>query len=214
MLNSNIIDVGGARNVFVALLLGFIVILSIAQGVYTLDPHHWGLMLSNASDLASGKSPYKEIFIQYGILTTVIQSIAFMVGGNLLSIIAITSLCYAIGLWGAYLLSKQILVNINTPLFVIAGLFLLHPLAIYPWANYIACPFLFFGVYVTALIYIVLRLIFWNEFPIGIAPLIIGFFFMFGLLFVFIGFLGEYIGSIHTYVRNRPIVVEKERINF
>jgi dolichol-phosphate mannosyltransferase len=65
-----------------------------------------------------------------------------------------------------------------------------------------------------ALIYIILKLIFWQEFPLGIAPLIIGFFFMFGLLFIFIGLLGEYIGSIHTYVRNRPIVVEKERINF
>jgi len=65
-----------------------------------------------------------------------------------------------------------------------------------------------------ALVYILLKLIFWDQFPIGIAPLIIGFFFMFGILFVFIGFLGEYIGSIHNYVRNRPIVVEKERINF
>ena len=37
---------------------------------------------------------------------------------------------------------------------------------------------------------------------------------LFGLLFVFIGLLGEYIGSIHTYLQNRPIVVEKERINF
>jgi glycosyltransferase involved in cell wall biosynthesis len=65
-----------------------------------------------------------------------------------------------------------------------------------------------------AFIYIILKLIFWQDFPLGIAPLIIGFFFMFGLMFIFIGLLGEYIGSIHTYVRNRPIVVEKERINF
>lgn len=65
-----------------------------------------------------------------------------------------------------------------------------------------------------ALFYAALKLLFWQNFPVGIAPLIIGFFFMFGLLFIFIGLLGEYIGSIHTYVRNRPIVVEKERINF
>lgn len=65
-----------------------------------------------------------------------------------------------------------------------------------------------------AFIYIILKLLFWQDFPIGLAPLIIGFFFMFGLLFIFIGLLGEYVGSIHTYVRNRPIVVEKERINF
>jgi dolichol-phosphate mannosyltransferase len=65
-----------------------------------------------------------------------------------------------------------------------------------------------------AFIYIILKLLFWQDFPIGLAPLIIGIFFMFGLLFIFIGLLGEYVGSIHTYVRNRPIVVEKERINF
>lgn len=65
-----------------------------------------------------------------------------------------------------------------------------------------------------ALIYLVLKLIFWDKFPLGSAPLIIGLFLLFGLLFVFIGLLGEYIASIHTYVRNRPIVVEKERINF
>lgn len=68
--------------------------------------------------------------------------------------------------------------------------------------------------FLVGLLYFVLKLIYWNSFPMGTAPLIIGIFFMFGILFVFIGLLGEYIGSIHTYVKNRPIVVEKERINF
>lgn len=68
--------------------------------------------------------------------------------------------------------------------------------------------------FLVGLLYFVLKLIYWNSFPMGMAPLIIGIFFMFGILFVFIGLLGEYIGSIHTYVKNRPIVVEKERINF
>jgi glycosyltransferase involved in cell wall biosynthesis len=65
-----------------------------------------------------------------------------------------------------------------------------------------------------AITFLTLKLIFWNSFPIGIAPLVIGMFFMFGILMVFIGILGEYIGAIHTYVQKRPIVVEKERINF
>lgn len=39
-------------------------------------------------------------------------------------------------------------------------------------------------------------------------------FFMFGVVMLFIGILGEYIASIHTYVRNRPVVIERERINF
>lgn len=65
-----------------------------------------------------------------------------------------------------------------------------------------------------ATIYLVLKLIFWNSFPIGIAPAIIGIFFLLGIQFIFIGILGEYIGSIHTYIQKRPIIVEQERINF
>lgn len=65
-----------------------------------------------------------------------------------------------------------------------------------------------------AIIYTVLKLIFWRDFPLGFAPIIIGGFLMFGMLLIFIGLLGEYIGSIHTYVKNRPIVIERERVNF
>lgn len=65
-----------------------------------------------------------------------------------------------------------------------------------------------------ALVFFVLKIIFWNSFQVGIAPIVIGMFFLFGLLFLVIGILGEYVGSIHTYLQNRPVVVEKERINF
>lgn len=62
--------------------------------------------------------------------------------------------------------------------------------------------------------YLILKLIFWDSFPLGVAPLIIGLFFFIGLQFFFIGIIGEYIGSIHTYSQNRPLVVVKEKINF
>ena len=65
-----------------------------------------------------------------------------------------------------------------------------------------------------AVYYIIMKLLYWNTFPIGVAPLVVGFFIISGLLFIFIGLLGEYIGSIQNYVKKRPIVVEKERINF
>ena len=138
---------GNFRRGYILLLLVAIVLLSIAQGSYTLDPHHWGLMLSNAKDLWDGRLPYQEIFIQYGLLTTLLQGFAFGFGGNLLSIISMTSLLYAIGVWIAYLISTNVLVNKNASLYVVTGLFLFHPLAIYPWANYIAFPFLLFGIY-------------------------------------------------------------------
>jgi len=67
---------------------------------------------------------------------------------------------------------------------------------------------------VTAFVFLVLKLLFWSAFPMGIAPVVIGMFFMFGMLMLFIGILGEYIASIHTYVQRRPVVVERERLNF
>ena len=67
---------------------------------------------------------------------------------------------------------------------------------------------------VAAIIYLVLKLMYWETFPIGVAPLIISIFFLFGMLFLFIGLLGEYVASIHTYVQRRPVVIEQERFNF
>lgn len=66
----------------------------------------------------------------------------------------------------------------------------------------------------TALFFLLAKLLFWDKFPIGYAPIVIGMFFMFGILLMFLGVLGEYIGSIHTYLQKRPIVVERERVNF
>lgn len=58
------------------------------------------------------------------------------------------------------------------------------------------------------------KLLFWNTFQTGIAPMLIGNFFFFGVLLFFIGILGEYVGAIYTQVLARPRVYEAERINF
>ena len=65
-----------------------------------------------------------------------------------------------------------------------------------------------------ALGYLVAKLLYWNELQMGTAPLLIGIYFFGAVQLFFIGILGEYIGSIHTQVHKRPLVVEKERINF
>ena len=65
-----------------------------------------------------------------------------------------------------------------------------------------------------AMIFLTLKILFWDSFPLGIAPVVIGLFFLFGIQLMFIGILGEYIGSIHTYLQRRPVVVEQERVNF
>jgi glycosyltransferase involved in cell wall biosynthesis len=68
-----------------------------------------------------------------------------------------------------------------------------------------------FGV---AMIYVILKLLFWYQFTLGVAPLIVGLFFFGSVQLFFIGMLGEYIGAIHTQVLKRPHVVELERLNF
>lgn len=68
--------------------------------------------------------------------------------------------------------------------------------------------------FVVAFIYLVLKIIFWDSLPLGIAPIIIGGSFIFGVQMFLMGVLGEYIGMILTYVQNRPVVVVEERINF
>jgi glycosyltransferase involved in cell wall biosynthesis len=67
---------------------------------------------------------------------------------------------------------------------------------------------------IVGIVYLVYKLLFWQQFPAGTAPLVIGLFFFASVQLFFIGILGEYIGSIHTQVLKRPLVVEKERINF
>ncbi|MDR3159922.1 MAG: glycosyltransferase family 2 protein [Zoogloeaceae bacterium] len=62
--------------------------------------------------------------------------------------------------------------------------------------------------------YGVAKLLWWDHFSLGVAPLIIGLFFFASMQLFFIGILGEYIGSIHTQVLKRPLVIEAERVNF
>lgn len=62
--------------------------------------------------------------------------------------------------------------------------------------------------------YLVYKLLFWQRFNIGVAPIVIGLFLFSSVQLFFIGIVGEYIGAIHTQVLQRPLVVERERINF
>jgi len=68
--------------------------------------------------------------------------------------------------------------------------------------------------FVLAICYLILSLIYWNFAPPGIPTLIVGLFFLSGVQLFLIGFLGEFIGSIHKQIKGLPLVIEKERINF
>lgn len=67
---------------------------------------------------------------------------------------------------------------------------------------------------IIALVYLILKLVWWNAFPAGTAPILIGVFFFGSVQLFFIGLLGEYIMNINTRIMNRPLVVEEKRINF
>jgi len=67
---------------------------------------------------------------------------------------------------------------------------------------------------ISAILYFILKLIYWNSFAAGMTPLLLGVFFIGAIQIFFIGILGEYILSINTRVLRRPLVVEEKRINF
>jgi len=68
--------------------------------------------------------------------------------------------------------------------------------------------------FVVAVCYFIYKIVYWDRFNVGTAPLVIGVFFFSAVQLFFIGIIGEYIGAIYTQVKNRPLVIEKERINF
>jgi polyisoprenyl-phosphate glycosyltransferase len=78
--------------------------------------------------------------------------------------------------------------------------------------------FLGFGLAIMSLLiaigYFFYKLLFWNNFPVGQAPVVIGLFLFSSVQLFFTGVLGEYIAAIHTQILHRPLVIEKERINF
>ena len=68
--------------------------------------------------------------------------------------------------------------------------------------------------FLTAVVYLIYKLTHWNSFILGTAPVAIGLFFFAAVQLIFIGIIGEYIGAIWTQVKNKPHVIEEERINF
>jgi polyisoprenyl-phosphate glycosyltransferase len=99
----------------------------------------------------------------------------------------------------------------------------LYDMAMLGFVNYSKLPlrlasFIGFGIalfnILVALGYLVYKLLYWNRFTVGIAPLVIGIFFFGGVQLFFLGIIGEYVGAIFTQVKKHPLVIEKERINF
>jgi len=130
------------------LLIIFLFYKSIDKLSYVYDVMHHGQIFSNALDIIMGKTPYKEIFIQYGFLGTLINSFALYVSNlNSISIIFILSIFYfcSVVLIG---LSTASLTNSTYMVLAIIVFLFNHPVPWYPWPNYIAFFFLIFSVFI------------------------------------------------------------------
>jgi polyisoprenyl-phosphate glycosyltransferase len=68
--------------------------------------------------------------------------------------------------------------------------------------------------FLVGMVYLIYKLVDWQNFSLGLAPVVIGLFFIGSVQLIFLGIIGEYIGAIYTQVMHRPLVIEKERINF
>ena len=68
--------------------------------------------------------------------------------------------------------------------------------------------------FAAAAVYLMMKLVMWDQFDMGMAPVLIGMFLLGSVQLAFIGVIGEYIGAILTRVTKRPMVIEDERINF
>lgn len=88
----------------------------------------------------------------------------------------------------------------------------------YTKAGLRAATFLGFSVAVMSIIialwYLIMKLIYWDNFAMGTAPILIGIFFLGSIILIFLGLIGEYILSINQRIMHRPLVIEEERINF
>jgi hypothetical protein len=128
---------------FLIALLNFLYAINLYQYIY--DGHHHGYMITNAIDLINGRLPYKEIFIQYGIFTTLIHVFALKIfSQNLIAINIITCLLYALTI----LLISLIVIkktNIIYGLLSLLIIFFNHPIPWLPWSNYYAFFFIILG---------------------------------------------------------------------
>ena len=128
--------------IFNTIIILFFFIYSIFVVRYQYDGHHLGLIYSNANDLIKGKLPYKEIFIQYGFLTTLIHSLILLLFDNKFFFISFFTIVFYF--LGIYFISKSVNELISKEYAIIATVVILfnHPIPWLPWSNYIVFFFI------------------------------------------------------------------------
>ena len=109
----------------------------IWQGQYTDDGYHWGFIFSNALDIINGKIPFKEIFIEYGIFSTVVHSITLLIfKKNLLSLMVVTSLFYSLSIFLIGSITQKFTLNKYLSFLSTLIIFMIYPWPVSPWPNF------------------------------------------------------------------------------
>lgn len=138
----------------VLLIVPFISLIGgIWQGQFINDGYHWGFIFSNAIELLEGKKPFEEIFIQYGLGTTLIHSfILLLFNKNIFSLIIFTSLFYSISLYLIGSITYKLTNNIFYSFFASIAIFLINLWPTSPWPNFISFFFvtLFYRFYISS----------------------------------------------------------------
>ena len=142
------------KNILLSLLIipSISLIGGIWQGQFINDGYHWGFIFSNAIELLNGKKPFEEIFIQYGLGSTLIHSlILFIFNKNIFSLIVFTSLIYALSLYLISIITYKFTNNIFYSLFSSFTIFIIFPWPTSPWPNFISFFFivLFYRLYIS-----------------------------------------------------------------
>jgi hypothetical protein len=122
--------------------------LSIYFNTFNYDFHHPQIMFVDANELLDGLVPYKDIFIYYGILTTLLHSLSIIIfGNNILSIFIITGIFYSFSFLIFYLVLKNIQINEKNATLAVLVVFLVHPSIVLPWSDYFSYFFLLLGIF-------------------------------------------------------------------
>ena len=112
---------------------------AIWQGQYTDDGYHWGFIFSNALDIINGEIPFKKIFIEYGIVSTIIHSSTLLLfKKNLLSLMIVTSLFYSLSIFLIGSITQKFTLNKYLGFFSTFVIFMLYPWPVSPWPNFIS----------------------------------------------------------------------------
>ena len=128
------------KNNYLYLIFPLLSLIGAAwQGQFTNDGYHWGFVFSNAIDLLEGKTPYREIFIEYGLISTLLHAAILKIFNlNIYSIIIFTSLLYSFSIYIIGKVTEEFTQSRKYAFFSTFIIFLIYPWPVSPWPNFIS----------------------------------------------------------------------------